>query len=295
MGGGIASYLRGGLLEALHEQSALQVFLGVGIDGHLMPQLLCSAEAFQQVPGIGYGFARERSQERSRWAFQTLGHRQPQLQFSAVKQEDVAVAGTVGRFPNGLTEASLDPVEGEEEVFAGAEGIFPKIRTVTIRFAALPTAQGHAIGFSRNQAGNGVVGPEGLRVHGLQFHLFGGSSLLAVGEGLGRQFFWGELSGRAAGWRGRCQVQCQLFFENDRQCGAGMVARLVAGAAAKFKPGRGLFGSPDGDQGLVDIEQKEVLGEGNVQIEIDGVAPAGTDQILTVRAEQGRGALHGEL
>lgn len=180
-------------------------------------------------------------------------------------------------------------------MFAGAERVFPKIRAGAVGFAALPPAQSDAISFAGNEAGDGVVGPERLRIHGLHFHLFGGCSFFAVGDGPGGQFFGGKLLGRLTFRRACRQVEGQLFLQNDGQRRPRMLARLGAGTAAQLETRCGMLGSLDGNEGFLDIEQKELIGQGNIQIEIDCIAAARSDQILALGAEQGGGALHGEL
>src|SRR5579862_6884109 len=154
--------------------------------------------------------------------------------------------------PVGLPElvgrkATFGFFQDMEDVLAGAERVGAEIRAGAIGDAWLEAAKGNTIAFAAGAVGNGVIGPRAVGVGGADRHLFDPRPFGAVRQSPGYKVVLAQALNRDARLgRGR-KPQGQLLFEDQREGGSDMLARLEALAATPMESFAGLVHDLDGD------------------------------------------------
>ncbi len=107
------------------------------------------------------------------------------------------------------------PVLHLDDVFAQAQAVFAEVRAGAVALSALHAAQRHPVAFAGERAGDGVVGPGGRFVLGLDDHLLLGGALDALGHGPAVQLAFRQQFPRGVLIRRRGQAQGQLFLQDQ--------------------------------------------------------------------------------
>ena len=255
----VFAYLIYFVFDSLKIKALIHVLLGIRIDSDSVAEVFYLLDPDQKVPHIFYRLVRNRTEQFHCLSVKVFGNQDSQFEFFAILNMNTDIFDLIRRILDRLVESFFDLFKCVQDMFAGTERIFPKIRTGAIRIASLPTPQCDPVCFSRRRIGNCIIRPELIAVDGSQFHLLAFCPCDPVCNSLLYEFLVAEAFHRYP-LRRRCgKAQCQFLLKYQRKCRSHMRTCRSTCRAVEMQT-LVLFGpQTDSDNGIMQTQPEKVV------------------------------------